>query len=57
MSELSRKATAELLGTAFLVVAVVGSGVAATRLSPDDVVSNAGDSRWRPPVATLAWWW
>ena len=37
MSELSRKATAELLGTAFLVVAVVGSGVAATRLSPDDV--------------------
>jgi glycerol uptake facilitator-like aquaporin len=28
---------AELVGTAFLVTAVVGSGIAATRLSPDDV--------------------
>jgi glycerol uptake facilitator-like aquaporin len=33
---LLRKATAELLGTAFLVAAVVGSGIAAQRLSPDD---------------------
>ena len=32
-----RRAVAELVGTAFLVVAVVGSGIAATRLSPDDV--------------------
>jgi glycerol uptake facilitator-like aquaporin len=33
---LVRKATAELLGTAFLVAAVIGSGIAASRLSPDD---------------------
>ena len=31
-----RRATAELLGTAFLVTAVVGSGIAAQRLSPRD---------------------
>jgi glycerol uptake facilitator-like aquaporin len=34
---LVRRATAELMGTAFLVAAVVGSGIAAQRLSPDDV--------------------
>jgi glycerol uptake facilitator-like aquaporin len=34
---LGRRATAELVGTAFLVAAVIGSGIAATRLSPDDV--------------------
>ena len=34
---LSRKAVAELLGTALLVAAVVGSGIAAQRLSPNDV--------------------
>jgi glycerol uptake facilitator-like aquaporin len=33
---LVRRAVAELVGTAFLVAAVVGSGIAATRLSPDD---------------------
>ena len=33
---LAHRAVAELIGTAFLVMAVVGSGVAATRLSPDD---------------------
>ena len=32
-----RRAIAELIGTAFLVAAVIGSGIAATRLSPDDV--------------------
>ncbi|MBK5305932.1 MAG: aquaporin [Frankiaceae bacterium] len=32
-----RKAFAELLGTALLVATVVGSGIAAERLSPDDV--------------------
>ncbi len=32
-----RRACAELIGTAFLVMAVVGSGIAATRLSPDDL--------------------
>jgi glycerol uptake facilitator-like aquaporin len=31
-----RRATAELVGTAFLVAAVIGSGIAAQRLSPDD---------------------
>jgi glycerol uptake facilitator-like aquaporin len=35
--DLGRRAVAELLGTAFLVAAVIGSGIAATRLSPDDV--------------------
>jgi glycerol uptake facilitator-like aquaporin len=34
---LGRRAFAELVGTAFLVVAVVGSGIAAERLSPGDV--------------------
>ncbi|MFP5312832.1 MAG: aquaporin, partial [Actinomycetes bacterium] len=36
MSELARRAAAEFIGTAFLVMAVVGSGVMASRLSPDD---------------------
>src|SRR3954467_4749566 len=31
------RALSELLGTAFLVAAVIGSGIAAQRLSPDDV--------------------
>lgn len=35
-STLVRSVLAELLGTAFLVAAVIGSGIAATRLSPDD---------------------
>jgi glycerol uptake facilitator-like aquaporin len=33
---LIRRVTAEAVGTAFLVMAVVGSGIAAQRLSPDD---------------------
>lgn len=37
MSVLARRAFAEFIGTAFLVVAVVGSGIMASRLSPDDV--------------------
>lgn len=37
MTYLLRRAVAELLGTAFLVAAVIGSGVMATRLSPGDV--------------------
>jgi glycerol uptake facilitator-like aquaporin len=36
-SGLWRRALAELVGTAFLVTAVVGSGIAAVRLSPGDV--------------------
>ncbi|GAA3660275.1 MIP/aquaporin family protein [Nocardioides ginsengisoli] len=35
-TEVGRKALAELVGTAFLVAAVVGSGIAAQRLSPRD---------------------
>ncbi|HEX4492444.1 MAG TPA: MIP/aquaporin family protein [Acidimicrobiia bacterium] len=35
--DLARRATAEAVGTAFLVAIVVGSGIAAQRLSPDDV--------------------
>ncbi|MDX6229485.1 MAG: hypothetical protein QOI76_2875 [Frankiales bacterium] len=35
--DLGRRAFAELLGTMLLVAAVVGSGIAAARLSPDDV--------------------
>jgi glycerol uptake facilitator-like aquaporin len=36
-SLLARRALAELIGTAFLVAAVIGSGIAAARLSPNDV--------------------
>jgi glycerol uptake facilitator-like aquaporin len=35
--DLGRRAVAELVGTAFLLAAVIGSGIAASRLSPDDV--------------------
>lgn len=35
--DLARKVAAEAVGTAFLVAAVIGSGIAASRLSPDDV--------------------
>ena len=34
---LRRRALAELVGTGFLVAAVIGSGIAASRLSPNDV--------------------
>lgn len=37
MTVLARRALAELVGTAFLVAAVIGSGIAATRLSPGQV--------------------
>jgi glycerol uptake facilitator-like aquaporin len=36
-SPLARKSLAELVGTAMLVAAVIGSGIAAQRLSPTDV--------------------
>jgi glycerol uptake facilitator-like aquaporin len=36
-SALVRRAAAEAVGTAFLVAAVIGSGIMAARLSPDDV--------------------
>jgi glycerol uptake facilitator-like aquaporin len=37
MSRQARRVLAEAVGTAFLVAAVIGSGIAAHRLSPDDV--------------------
>ena len=37
MTALGRRALAEFVGTAFLVAAVIGSGIAAVRLSPHDV--------------------
>ncbi|MBN9619757.1 MAG: aquaporin [Actinobacteria bacterium] len=37
MTVVGRRALAEFVGTAFLVAAVVGSGIAAVRLSPHDV--------------------
>lgn len=38
MSEhLGRRVAAEFIGTAFLLIAVVGSGIAAQRLSPNDI--------------------
>ncbi|MDQ1682430.1 MAG: hypothetical protein QOH99_971, partial [Frankiaceae bacterium] len=36
-SDLARKAFAEFLGTALLLATVIGSGIAAQRLSPNDV--------------------
>jgi glycerol uptake facilitator-like aquaporin len=36
-ADLGRRAVAEGLGTAFLIIAVIGSGIMASRLSPDDV--------------------
>src|SRR5690242_5154248 len=35
--DLARRATAEAVGTAFLVAIAIGSGIAAQRLSPGDV--------------------
>lgn len=35
--DLARRVVAEALGTAFLVAAVIGSGIMATQLSPDDI--------------------
>ena len=35
--DLARRLVAEALGTCFLIIAVIGSGIMASRLSPDDV--------------------
>ncbi|MEK8109604.1 metalloregulator ArsR/SmtB family transcription factor [Micromonospora sp. M12] len=43
VSQLTRRASAEFAGTAMLVAAVVGSGIAAVRLSPP----TSGFSSWR----------
>ena len=37
MSQLTRRALAEFVGTGFLVAAILGSGIAATRLSPGQI--------------------
>ena len=37
MTALGRRLLAEAVGTAFLLMAVIGSGIAAQRLSPDDI--------------------
>ncbi len=37
MTDLARRALAEAVGTAFLVATVIGSGIAAQRLSPHDI--------------------
>lgn len=44
MSDLSRRLTAEALGTAMLVATVVGSGIMADRLSDDVAVSLLGNT-------------
>ena len=36
-AHLGRRAFAEFIGTAFLLIAVVGSGIAAQMLTPNDV--------------------
>ena len=36
-ADLARRLVAEALGTGLLTVAVIGSGIMASRLSPDDV--------------------
>ena len=36
-ADLTRRLVAEALGTGLLIVAVIGSGITASRLSPDDV--------------------
>jgi arsenate reductase len=35
--DLTRRLVAEALGTGFLIIAVIGSGIMASRLSPDDI--------------------
>jgi glycerol uptake facilitator-like aquaporin len=53
---LRRRVAAELIGTAFLLTAVVGSGIAAQRLSPNDVgpVAWRGGSDRRPWLLIIA---
>ena len=45
--ELSRRLVAEALGTGLLIVAVIGSGIMASRLSP--TMSGCSCSRTPPP--------
>lgn len=48
---LPRRLAAELLGTALLVAAVVGSGIMAVRLSPDDVGLQLLQNAWATALA------
>lgn len=50
MPDLARRTLAEFIGTAFLLVAVVGSGIAASQLSPGD----AGLALFESAIATGA---
>ena len=36
-TDMARRLVAEALGTGLLIVAVIGSGIMASRLSPDDI--------------------
>ena len=56
---LGRRALAEFIGTALLVTAVIGSGIAASRLSPHDIglelfenAAATSAARWR---SSLRW--
>jgi glycerol uptake facilitator-like aquaporin len=50
---LVRQATAELVGTAFLVATVVGSGIAAQRLSPADTGLQPVSAAFNPVVTLV----
>lgn len=51
---LATKAAAEFIGTAFLLIAVVGSGIAAQRLSPNDVGIELFENSTATGVALVA---
>ena len=51
---MARKLTAEFIGTLFLVAAVVGSGIMAERLSPDDVGLQLFENAFATAGALLA---
>lgn len=51
---LAAKAAAEFIGTAFLLIAVVGSGIAAERLSPQDIGIQLFENSTATGVALVA---
>ena len=53
VAEVGRKAFGEFLGTALLVATVVGSGIAAQRLSPGDVGLQLLENALSP---VRSWW-
>ena len=48
---LPRRLLAEFLGSAFLAALVIGSGIAARQLSPNDIGLSCSRTRPRPPLA------